>query len=110
MDPQQENLDMRTRDDERFVDFEASRYKPGRDYFTETFYSLLSVFAFTLLFWKSLNGVSSEIDLNHFTVGQVTLLFVLLLMLLVERMLYRGRGDGALTKHREAIRLAIYFM
>ena len=110
MDPQQENLDMRTRDDERFVDFEASRYKPGRDYFTETFYSLFSVFAFTLLFWKSLNGVSSEIDLNHFTVGQVTLLFVLLLMLLVERMLYRGRGDGALTKHREAIRLAIYFM
>jgi hypothetical protein len=76
------------------IDFDPSRYKPGRDYFTQNFYSLFSVFMYTLLFWKSIVGVSNEIDLNHFTVSQVILLFTLLCLLLVERMLYRIRGEG----------------
>jgi len=85
--------------------------KPGRDYFTESFFTLFVIFLFTLVYWKQINGFSSQIDLNHFTTGQVILLFALLILLLLERMLYRARSeDNIILKNRLAIRLGLYLV
>jgi hypothetical protein len=66
---------MRTLNDAPFVEFDSKRYKPGRDYFNGTFYTLLAIFFYTLLFFKNIVGMSgqdladgTEIDLNHFTI------------------------------------------
>jgi hypothetical protein len=43
-------------------------YKAGKDFFIANFFSLFIVTLYTLFFFKSITGLSSEIDLNSFTV------------------------------------------
>jgi len=60
------------------------------------------------LFWKSIVGISNEIDLNQFAASQAILLFIILILLLVERMLYRTKGETGIAKHRLTIKLFIF--
>lgn len=82
------------------VVFNPNKVKPGRDYFNGNFFTLMLLFFYTLLFQKSITGAhiseeSKAIDFDHFTSSQVILLLSLMLMMMVERMLYRTRKHNS---------------
>jgi hypothetical protein len=58
MSAAQPNTDIRTLNDHPVTDFDPRRFKPGRDYFNGTFYTLLVIFFYTLLFYKNIVGMS----------------------------------------------------
>lgn len=98
MDRIQPNRDLRTQKTEPVVFLNPNKVKPGRDYFNGNFFTLLIIFFYTLLFQKSITGAQSgeetrAIDFDHFTIAQVVLLFTLMLIMMVERMLYRTRKN-----------------
>jgi len=47
----QRNLDLRADANEE-IEFSPARYKTGKDYFTETFYTLFVILCSTLLFYR----------------------------------------------------------
>jgi hypothetical protein len=74
----------------------VKRVKPGRDFFTQSFFSLLCILVLNLFFYRSITGEShasalSTATLQRFSIPQVLILFFLLLLMMVERMLYRAR-------------------
>ena len=76
----------------------VNKVKPGMDYFNGNFFSLLVLFIYSLFFWRHLTGVYrnaelTKIDLDHFTSGQVLVLFTIMMLMLMERMLYRTRTN-----------------
>ena len=92
------NIDVRSKAEEPLVPFNARKAKPGRDYFTGNFFSLLAIAFYTLFFFKNITGYipsnqagAVSLQLNHFTSYQVLALFGLFSLMLVERMLYRSR-------------------
>lgn len=100
MDRIQPNRDLRTQKEEPMVVFNPNKVKPGRDYFNGNFFTLMLLFFYTLLFQKSITGAhiseeSKAIDFDHFTSSQVILLLSLMLMMMVERMLYRTRKHNS---------------
>lgn len=100
MERVQPNLDLRRQNDNGVVHFNPNKVKPGRDYFNGNFFTLLIIFFYNLIFYKSITGASNiadnaaAIQLDHFTVTQVLLLLTLMLMMMVERMLYRTRKNN----------------
>jgi hypothetical protein len=94
----QANLDMRTQHEVQVTQFNVNKVKPGTDYFNGNFFSLLVLFVYSLFFWRHLTGVYrnaelTKIDLDHFTSGQVLVLFTIMMLMLIERMLYRTRTN-----------------
>lgn len=111
MSQAQPNVDIRTAIDRPLTEFNAKRYKPGRDYFNGMFCTLLVIFFYTVLFYKNIVGVSkTEIDLNHFTIWQVVLLFVIMSLMLAERMLYMLKQDGGASQYALTIRFVVYMI
>ena len=56
------------------------------------------LFIYSLFFWRHITGVYRNaelaiIDLDHFTSGQVLVLFTIMMLMLIERMLYRTRTN-----------------
>ena len=109
--------------------FNPNKVKPGKDFFNGNFFTLLIIFFYTLIFYKSITGehISSEasnfVDLDHFTVTQVLLLLGLMLMMMLERMLYRTRKNNNwvtqphlsgqswdLAKHTLTFKLVLYVL
>lgn len=90
------------------MEVKIDRYQPGEDFFTENFYSLFFLFIFTVLFWGSLTANQEDIDLNHFSKNQVLILMGLLFLMVLERMMYRVRGDSFLGRNRIAIKLCLF--
>jgi hypothetical protein len=56
METTQPNLDMRTKGDIPTVSFDFQKMKPGADYFTGNFFTLMVLFFFILFFYKNLVG------------------------------------------------------
>ena len=76
--------------------------KPGKDYFNGNFFSLLIIFLYSLFFFSHITGVKDNaeltaIELDHFSTGQVLVLFGLMVLMLIERMLYRTRANRSWT-------------
>jgi hypothetical protein len=72
--------------------------KPGGDYFTPLFFILLLIILYTLIYWKNIAGEDkaqsfheATVSLDRFSTVQVVCLFLIMLLLLFERMLYRAR-------------------
>jgi hypothetical protein len=72
--------------------------KPGRDFFTNIFFTLLLIIIYTLIYWKNISGEdkaqsfgAATVSLDRFSTIQVITLFLILILLLFERMLYRAR-------------------
>ena len=53
---QQRNLDVRTQDEIPFIIHQSKRVKPGKDYFTANFFSLLMILFFNLFWYRSVVG------------------------------------------------------
>ena len=106
-----------------------NKVKPGKDFFSGNLFTLMLIFVYTLLFQKHITGArladqSRAIDFDHFTVAQVGILLALMIMMMVERMLYRTRkshNKEALnagssgerwdwTKHTLTFKLVIYVL
>lgn len=92
---------MRTQEDQPFIHHNLKRVKPGRDYFAASFFSLLVILTLNLFFYRNITGdINSRsasdalngLNLQKFSIPQVTILFILLLLMMIERMLYRARG------------------
>lgn len=100
MDRYQPNLDLSRQKDNDVVPFNPNKVKPGRDYFNGNFFTLLIIFFYNLIFYKAITGASNiadnaaAIQFDHFTVTQVFILLTLMLMMMVERMLYRTRNNN----------------
>ena len=111
---------------EKFI---YGKIKPGRDYFTGNFFSLVVLFIYDLLCHKNMTELTVRNDmiklssvLNHFSTTQVLILAGLLVMMQIERMLYRIRNyaqdhesndemwchSANIRKHILSIKLAIY--
>ena len=72
--------------------------KPGGDYFTETFITLMVIFLLTVVYWKNIAGETKNQNfaeatnsLDRFSIAQTISLFIILLLIIIERMLYRAR-------------------
>ncbi|TNV87609.1 hypothetical protein FGO68_gene11570 [Halteria grandinella] len=114
----QANRDTRTNEDEIYVLHNVKRVKPGKDYFNQSFFSLLLIFVYNLFFFRSWTGQThasalSSANLQRFSVSQVAVLFFILTLMMVERMLYRVRQtenerQNSLSKHQLAIKLVIH--
>lgn len=79
--------------------FNPNTVKPGQDYFNGNFFTLLLIFFYQLLFQKHITGQKNSeeaktIDFDHFTVAQVFMLLVLMILMMIERMLYRMRKNS----------------
>ena len=91
MDDKQRNFNILTQTEKPEIDHKVNKVKPGRDYFNGNFYSLLSLFFYSLFFWrKMIDGTVDDDDVsnvytesnyttNIFTAGQVFFLFWTLL-------------------------------
>lgn len=109
------------------------RVKPGKDYFAQSFTLLVLIFVFNLFFFRQLTQAASQanssntlqLQLQRFSIPQVAILFFLLLLMMVERMLYRARQvdsshrdghglkigraqSGILGRHQLTIKFAIH--
>jgi hypothetical protein len=81
--------------------FVYGKVKPGRDYFSGNFFALLMLLLYDLFFHKNMTQIQAEMEkkyelsssLSHFSIAQVFVLFALLMLMQVERMLYRIRTD-----------------
>jgi hypothetical protein len=97
MSTHQSNNDLRTQNEiENNIIHNVKRVKPGRDYFSSSFFSLLLILVFNLFFFRSVTGEQhsaalSSANLQRFSIPQVIVLFFLLLLMMTERMLYRAR-------------------
>jgi hypothetical protein len=96
MKPIQKNRDIRSNQEEPTKLHNVKRVKPGKDFFNQSFFSLLMIFAFNLFFYRSWTGEShssalSSANLQRFSVSQVAILFFVLVLMMIERMLYRVR-------------------
>jgi hypothetical protein len=98
---------MRTQVDRPAKQFNVNKVKPGKDYFNGNFFSLLAIFLYSLFFFRHITGVKgnaelTNIDLDHFSTGQVLVLFGLMVLMLIERMLYRTRTNRKWTSEPSA--------
>ena len=95
MDKVQPNRDLR-KINSHPVPFNPNKVKPGKDYFNGNFFTLLIIFFYTLVFQKHITGqkANKTIEFDHFTVAQVFLLLILMILMMVERMLYRTRKNS----------------
>mmetsp|Transcript_38644 Transcript_38644/g.58811 ORF Transcript_38644/g.58811 Transcript_38644/m.58811 type:complete len:208 (+) Transcript_38644:372-995(+) len=98
MHRKQENTDSRKRLHNPYVTHKFKKVKPGMDYFTEIFFTLLIIIIYTLIYWKNISGEdkaksfgAATVSLDRFSTVQVISLFLILILLLFERMLYRAR-------------------
>jgi hypothetical protein len=98
MHKRQTNLDSSKRINHPYVTHKYKKVKPGKDYFTRIFFTLLFIIIYTLIYWKNISGEdknqsfgSATMSLDRFSAIQVICLFVILILLLFERMLYRAR-------------------
>lgn len=75
--------------------------KPGKDYFAASFFTLILILSLNLFFYRNITGIANMnsasealngLNLQKFSIPQVTTLFIVLLLMMVERMLYRARG------------------
>lgn len=53
-----ENRDLRTKEEEPLIIHNVKRVKPGKDYFAQSFFSLLLILAFNLFFFRNWTGES----------------------------------------------------
>jgi len=74
------------------------KVKPGGDYFTPIFFSLFLIIIQTLIYWKNISGevknqnlAKATDSLDRFSTMQTIALFTLLMLIILERMLYRAR-------------------
>ena len=79
--------------------------EPGRDYFTENFFSLVILCVYVLFCWKKMTAVEVRHEavkissvMNHFSIILVLVLAGLLFLMQTERMLYRIRNYGDITE------------
>jgi hypothetical protein len=98
MHRKQKNLDSRRRLEKPYITHKYQKVKPGEDYFTPTFFILLIINIYTLIYWKNISGEdkaesfgAATVSLDRFSTVQVIALFLILMLLLTERMLYRAR-------------------
>lgn len=98
MHRKQKNLDARHRMGHPFITHKFKKVKPGKDYFTPIFFILLLVVVLTLIYWKNISGEdkaqsfgAATLSLDRFSAVQVITLLMILILLLLERMLYRAR-------------------
>ena len=102
MEKNQQNLDLRTQEDTPTIPFKYNKVKPGQDYFSGNFFTLLVLFIYTLLFYRSITGqvtmdkIESVALLDNFSSSQVLLLFLFMTLMMIERMLYRTRTNQSL--------------
>lgn len=98
MDRKQKNLDARENNLHPFITHKMKKVKPGGDYFTEIFIVLMIIFLLTVIYWKNIAGETKNQNiaeatnsLDRFSIAQTISLFIILLLIIVERMLYRAR-------------------
>ena len=120
MDKLQPNRDLR-KINSHPVPFNPNKVKPGKDYFNGNFFTLLIIFFYVLIFQKHITGqkANKTIEFDHFTVSQVFLLLILMILMMVERMLYRARKNtnwensqnsthGEWSKHALTFKILLY--
>jgi hypothetical protein len=98
MDRRQKNIDSRKRNSSPYIVHKYLKVKPGEDFFTQIFFILLLIIIYTLIYWKNISGEDkaqsfgeATVSLDRFSAIQVICLFLILILLLFERMLYRAR-------------------
>jgi hypothetical protein len=98
MNRKQKNIDSRKRNANPYISHKFLKVKPGEDYFTPIFFILLTIIIYTLIYWKNISGEDkaqsfgeATVSLDRFSTIQVACLFLILVLLLLERMLYRAR-------------------
>lgn len=98
MDRRQRNIDARKRNSSPYITHKYLKVKPGDDFFTPIFFILLIINIYTLIYWKNISGEDKStsigeatVSLDRFSTIQVLFLFLILMLLLFERMLYRAR-------------------
>jgi len=98
MDRKQENIDTREKHLHPYITHKLKKVKPGGDYFTETFIVLMVIFLLTVVYWKNIAGETKNQNfaeatnsLDRFSIAQTISLFIILLLIIIERMLYRAR-------------------
>jgi hypothetical protein len=92
---------MRTQEHQPFIHHNLKRVKPGKDYFAASFFTLIVILSLNLFFYRNITGTANlhsasealnGLNLQKFSIPQVTTLFTVLLLMMIERMLYRARG------------------
>lgn len=80
------------------ITHKLKKVKPGEDYFVAIFFTLLLIIIYTLIYWKNISGENkaqslgaATVSLDRFSTAQVISLFLILMLLLFERMIYRAR-------------------
>ena len=98
MDRRQKSIDSRKRSQTPYITHKYLKVKPGEDFFTQIFFILLLIILYTLIYWKNISGEDkaqsfgeATVSLDRFSAIQVICLFLILILLLFERMLYRAR-------------------
>ena len=96
MKKKQKNLDLRTQEDKPAIRHNFVKVKPGKSYFFEHLIVLIFLFLYYLFFYKNITGESSvnsitTMELESFSINQVFIILVIMLLMCAERTFHRQR-------------------
>lgn len=119
------NLDLRTQNEKPTKVHKHQKVKPGEDFFSQSFFWLLVILVYSLLCFKNITGEDvqgvSYSSLQRFSSPQAASLFVILAIMMIDRMLYRSNQMAStdnsnrhwadpsfLARHQLTIKLSLH--